>query len=104
MELSLIYKWILQLHSLWSIITLSLLIYTTFRSFYKLSKNKIFTNLDLRIALFGLIFSFFQFIFAPIDFKLFRNFGNDVLIESLSSIFQFPPNTRAAIHVIIKTL
>ena len=30
--------------------------------FYKLSKNKIFTPLDLRIALFALIFSSFQFI------------------------------------------
>jgi len=61
MELSLIYKWVLQLHSLWSILTLSLLIYTTLRFFYKLSKNKIFTPLDLRIALFALIFSSFQF-------------------------------------------
>ena len=58
MELSLIYKWILQLHSLWSILTLSLLVYTTLRFFYKLSKNKIFTPLDLRIALFALIFFF----------------------------------------------
>ena len=73
MELSLIYKWILQLHSLWSIITLSLLIYTTFRSFYKLSKNKIFTNLDLRIALFGLIFSFFQFIIGLVLYFISPN-------------------------------
>ena len=30
------------------------------------------------------VISFFQFIFAPILFKIFKNSGNEVLIESLS--------------------
>ena len=81
MELSLIYKWILQLHSLWSILTLSLLVYTTLRFFYKLSKNKIFTSLDLRIALFALIFSSFQFIIGFVLYFISPNlnqWGNPI--------------------------
>ena len=73
MELSLIYKWILQLHSLWSILTLSLLIFTIIKCLYKLSKNKLFTALDLRIALFALIFSFFQFVIGLILYFISPN-------------------------------
>ena len=36
------------------------------------------------------------------DFKV--KFGKDVLIESLSWISQYPPNVKAAITLVIKTL
>ena len=61
MSLDLIFEWVLQLHSLWAILTITIIFYTTLRSFFSAYLNKIFKPLDLRITLFALIFSHIQF-------------------------------------------
>ena len=63
MDYTLIYTWVFQLHSFWKIVTLTVLFYTIFRSKETIKdgelilKNLNFKPLDLRITLFGLIFS-----------------------------------------------
>ena len=57
MDYTLIYTWVFQLHSFWKIVTLTVLFYTIFRFIFSLLKNLNFKPLDLRITLFGLIFS-----------------------------------------------
>ncbi|MDB3875045.1 hypothetical protein N9321_01735, partial [Flavobacteriaceae bacterium] len=61
MNLKIIFDWFLQLHSLWAILTLSIIFYSILRFFFKAYQNKIFKPLDLRVALFTLIFSHIQF-------------------------------------------
>ena len=61
MNLKIIFDWFLQLHSLWAILTLSIIFYSILRLFFKAYQNKIFKPLDLRVALFTLIFSHIQF-------------------------------------------
>ena len=61
MSLDLIFEWVLQLHSLWAILTITIIFYTILRSFFSAYLNKIFKPLDLRITLFALIFSHIQF-------------------------------------------
>lgn len=55
-----IYNWILQLFTLWTVLNLLVLFYTFYRFSFAVLKNKIFKPLDLRIVLFGLIFSVIQ--------------------------------------------
>ncbi len=55
-----IYNWILQLFTLWTVLSLLVLFYTFYRFSFAVLKNKIFKPLDLRIVLFGLIFSVIQ--------------------------------------------
>jgi len=57
MDYTLIYTWVFQLYSFWKIVTLTVLFYTIFRFIFSLLKNLNFKPLDLRITLFGLIFS-----------------------------------------------
>ena len=61
MNLEIIFEWILQLHSLWAVLTLSIIFYSILRFFFNAYQNKLFKPLDLRIALFTLIFSHIQF-------------------------------------------
>lgn len=61
MNLKIIFDWFLQLHSLWAVLTLSIIFYSILRFFFKAYQNKIFKPLDLRVALFTLIFSHIQF-------------------------------------------
>lgn len=61
MSIDIIFSWVLQLHSLWAILTIVIIFYSIIRFFFNAYLNKIFKPLDLRIALFTLIFSHIQF-------------------------------------------
>jgi len=74
MNLTIIFEWILQLHSLWAILTLTIIFYTVLRFFFNALQNKIFTLLDLRIALFTLIFCHIQFIIGIVLYFLSPKF------------------------------
>ena len=87
MSLDLIFEWVLQLHSLWSILTITIIFYTILRSFFSAYLNKIFKPLDLRITLFALIFSHIQFAigiilyFVSPKFKWWNN-GFEEIIQN----------------------
>ncbi|MDB9793467.1 hypothetical protein OAB81_01210 [Flavobacteriaceae bacterium] len=74
MNLTIIFEWILQLHSLWAILTMTIIFYTVLRFFFNALQNKIFTLLDLRIALFTLIFCHIQFIIGIVLYFLSPKF------------------------------
>ena len=74
MNLTIIFEWILQLHSLWAILTITIIFYTVLRFFFNALQNKIFTLLDLRIALFTLIFCHIQFIIGIVLYFLSPKF------------------------------
>ena len=74
MNLKIIFEWILQLHSLWAILTMTIIFYTVLRFFFNALQNKIFTLLDLRIALFTLIFCHIQFIIGIVLYFLSPKF------------------------------
>ncbi|MDA9622937.1 hypothetical protein N9S70_04120 [Flavobacteriaceae bacterium] len=74
MNLTTIFEWILQLHSLWAILTITIIFYTVLRFFFNALQNKIFTLLDLRIALFTLIFCHIQFIIGIVLYFLSPKF------------------------------
>ena len=74
MNLTIIFEWILQLHSLWAILTMTIIFYTVLRFFFNALQNKIFTLLDLRIALFTLIFCHIQFVIGIILYFLSPKF------------------------------
>ena len=75
MNINLIYEWILQLYSLWAILTLTIIFYTILRFFFKAYHNKVFKSTDLRVALFGLIFSNIQFVIGAILYFLSPKFS-----------------------------
>lgn len=75
MNINLIYEWILQLYSLWAILTLTIIFYTILRFFFNAYHNKVFKSTDLRVALFGLIFSNIQFIIGAILYFLSPKFS-----------------------------
>ena len=74
MNLTIIFEWILQLHSLWAILTMTIIFYTVLRCFFSALQNKIFKLLDLRIALFTLIFCHIQFVIGIILYFLSPKF------------------------------
>ena len=74
MNLTIIFEWILQLHSLWAILTMTIIFYTVLRFFFNALQNKIFKLLDLRIALFTLIFCHIQFVIGIILYFLSPKF------------------------------
>lgn len=75
MNINLIYEWILQLYSLWAILTLTIIFYTILRFFFKAYHNKVFKSTDLRVVLFGLIFSNIQFVIGAILYFLSPKFS-----------------------------
>ena len=75
MNINLIYEWILQLYSLWAILTLTIIFYTILRFFFNAYHNKVFKSTDLRVALFGLIFSNIQFVIGAILYFLSPKFS-----------------------------
>jgi len=75
MNINLIYEWILQLYSLWAVLTLTIIFYTILRFFFNAYHNKFFKSTDLRVALFGLIFSNIQFIIGAILYFLSPKFS-----------------------------
>ncbi|MDB3901270.1 hypothetical protein N9326_02040 [Flavobacteriaceae bacterium] len=74
MNLTIIFEWILQLHSLWAILTMTIIFYTVLRFFFSALQTKIFKLLDLRIALFTLIFCHIQFVIGIILYFLSPKF------------------------------
>ena len=74
MNLTIIFEWILQLHSLWAILTMTIIFYTVLRFFFFSFQTKIFKLLDLRIALFTLIFCHIQFIIGIVLYFLSPKF------------------------------
>ena len=79
-----IYNWILQLFTLWTVLNLLVLFYTFYRFSFAVLKNKIFKPLDLRIVLFGLIFSVIQLFIEPIYFSYLIKYPFVNLIGVLS--------------------
>ena len=75
MNINLIYEWVLQLYSLWAILTLTILFYTILRFFFNAYHNKVFKSTDLRIALFGLIFSNIQLVIGAILYFISPKFS-----------------------------
>lgn len=75
MNINLIYEWILQLYSLWAILTLTIIFYTILRFFFNAYHNKVFKSTDLRVVLFGLIFSNIQFVIGAILYFLSPKFS-----------------------------
>ena len=94
MSLDLIFEWVLQLHSLWAILTITIIFYTILRSFFSAYLNKIFKPLDLRITLFALIFSHIQFAigiilyFVSPKFKWWNN-GFEEIIQNDQYFFYY---------------
>ena len=93
MDYTLIYTWVFQLNSFWKIVTLTVLFYTIFRFIFSLLKNLNFKPLDLRITLFGLIFSniylsikLILYLLSP-KLKLWSNGFNEILTTMMYSIF-----------------
>ena len=74
MNLTIIFEWILQLHSLWAILTMTIIFYSVLRFFFNALQTKIFKLLDLRIALFTLIFCHIQFVIGIILYFLSPKF------------------------------
>ena len=85
MDFNIINTWIFELNSLWRIITLTVLLYAILRFTFNLLKNIHFKPIDLRIALFGLIFSniylFIELIsyFISPEIMLWSNGFNQIL-------------------------
>ena|SRR6056300_450297 len=85
MDFNILNTWIFELNSLWRIITLTVLLYAILRFAFNLLKNIHFKPIDLRIALFGLIFSniylFIELIsyFISPEIMLWSNGFNQIL-------------------------
>ena len=88
MNLTIIFEWILQLHSLWAILTMTIIFYTVLRFFFSALQTKIFKLLDLRIALFTLIFCHIQFVIGIIS-----DLATISLKEELGFIFDLSKTT-----------
>jgi len=70
------YSLIKTLHSYWSYLVLLVLIYTISNALIRKIKGKDFESKDLRLSLFGLIFSHFQLLIGVLLYFMSPSFSN----------------------------
>jgi len=103
MNLKIIFDWFLQLHSLWAVLTLSIIFYSILRFFFKAYQNKIFKPLDLRVALFTLIFSHIQFAIGIILYFIspkFKWWGEGIVLIILNDLYFFYLLKHPALNIL----